>query len=65
VGYLFMLHVPLSFGGLSLVSSIVHKPDLDPLTMVYLCSIFVFLLPLTKEAYKVTSIPFFSHETHL
>ncbi|XP_042409045.1 uncharacterized protein LOC121998271 [Zingiber officinale] len=32
--YFFILHVPLSFGGLSIVASILHEPDLDPLTMV-------------------------------
>ncbi|WOL07197.1 hypothetical protein Cni_G15935 [Canna indica] len=32
--YFFVLHIPLSFGGLSVVSQILHEPDLDPLTIV-------------------------------
>ncbi|KAJ3679643.1 hypothetical protein LUZ60_017654 [Juncus effusus] len=34
VGYLFILHVPLSFGGLSIISSFLRKPTLDPLSIV-------------------------------
>ncbi|KAJ4778596.1 CAAX amino terminal protease family protein [Rhynchospora pubera] len=40
VGYLFMLHIPLSFGGLPVVSSVLHKPTLDPLTMVVATAVF-------------------------
>ena len=32
--YFFILHVPLSFGGLSVIAQILHEPNLDPLTMV-------------------------------
>ncbi|XP_065006693.1 uncharacterized protein LOC135637811 isoform X2 [Musa acuminata AAA Group] len=32
--YFFVLHVPLSFGGLSVIAQILHEPNLDPLTMV-------------------------------
>ncbi|KAF3335600.1 CAAX protease self-immunity [Carex littledalei] len=34
VGYLFMLHIPLRFGGLSVVSSVLQKPALDQPTML-------------------------------
>lgn len=32
--YVFSFHVPLSFGGLSAISNIVHRPVLDPETEV-------------------------------
>ncbi|KAJ6822614.1 uncharacterized protein M6B38_386945 [Iris pallida] len=32
--YFFILHIPLSFGGLSVIAQILDQPDLDPLTMV-------------------------------
>ncbi|KAJ4785465.1 CAAX amino terminal protease family protein [Rhynchospora pubera] len=35
-----MLHIPLSFGGLPVVSSVLHKPTLDPLTMVVATAVF-------------------------
>ena len=32
--YMFILHIPLSFGGLSVVAKILHEPHLDPQTEV-------------------------------
>lgn len=31
--YFFSLHIPLSFGGLSVIAQLLHQPVLDPLTM--------------------------------
>ena len=32
--YIFSLHIPLSFGGLSVVANVLHQPILDPQTEV-------------------------------
>jgi len=37
--YFFILHIPLSFGGLSITAHILHQSVLDPLTMVSTCTL--------------------------
>lgn len=32
--YFFSFHIPLSFGGLSVIAQILHQPVMDPLTKV-------------------------------
>ncbi|KAL7000369.1 hypothetical protein U1Q18_001518 [Sarracenia purpurea var. burkii] len=43
--YLFTLHVPLSFGGLSVVAHVLHQPILDPQAeVINLCILMIYLV---------------------
>ncbi|KAG0454416.1 hypothetical protein HPP92_025720 [Vanilla planifolia] len=64
VAYILILHIPLSFGGLSIVARVLHLSDLDPLTRVAsvlalqtteLAGVLAFLYHTSNQKHKLTS----------